>query len=489
MVFSGWLYAQIDFDKANLCTHFNSRSLKWMKRSGRPLKAVNPFESRRLAFALALRDARRAADMSQSELAAHAGKSRDFIGRVERGDVLPDEEFVRRLTNVFPKSKSLVDAYRSSMESPKSTLPAATGSAQVFDIVGIGASNFDFIASNSALSKASGDPIIELGHQFEWSEEQFVDAETFERVLKRLDPNALEVRLGGSAFNTMNALGRMQLDLTLGYVSLLAKSSLADVSHQDELDQLGIDISMCAESPNLPGRCISYVEDGARHLLTNPWTDEEMAAFFQSRFHDILDYLKRARIVHVSSFPRGKTEEVVFELLSRLKRESPLSVITIDPGCPWAVEMSPAIAGILELADFVMVNYRELKALAQAQPGQSADEIMKTALEQCGPNGAIVLVERYDSVRMMRKHGPQVHRIGVDGDMGRIEDATGAGDVFDAGLLASLVSRRLRCELGVRVGVEMARASVASIGAVSQSDLAETSRRAFLHMKELINRP
>jgi hypothetical protein len=68
-----------------------------------------------------------------------------------------------------------------------------------------------------------------------------------------------------------------------------------------------------------------------------------------------------------------------------------------------------------------------------------------------------------------------------------LEDATGAGDVFAAGVLSALASRRLQVELGAFVGLSLARHKMRRNNPADYPDLPDLSL-GFLQKTETLNR-
>ncbi|MGX6608389.1 PfkB family carbohydrate kinase, partial [Micromonosporaceae bacterium Da 78-11] len=129
-------------------------------------------------------------------------------------------------------------------------------------------------------------------------------------------------------------------------------------------------------------------------------------------------------------------------------------LICFDPGHVWSVERSAATLEILRLSDFVLLNSREFEELGAAPVGLT---VVKR------PHGVVVLrdgaeVGRY-SHRPLRED--------------EIRDATGAGDVFAAGLLAGVLSGRSGVCRGARLGMELARHKLRHVGSGGHADFAD----------------
>jgi sugar/nucleoside kinase (ribokinase family) len=255
------------------------------------------------------------------------------------------------------------------------------GSRNRLDVVGLGALNVDYIASASSLTKRMADHVIESVARFEGNVEGRTSEEVILAVIDQLGTSSLQTALGGSAWNTMFALGQLQAG---------------------------------------------------------------------------------ARFVHVTSLLDADSPAQQPAVLTRAKELNPAMQITFDPGHDWAVNPTEAVLGILRLADFVFVNFREFKALGHYRHGQLDAEVARSLLGRCAPGAAVLVTKRYDFVEVFRpgRPGPAVEQIRLALPFtaeGALEDATGAGDIFSAAVLAALASREIQVELGCLLGLSLAR--------------------------------
>jgi sugar/nucleoside kinase (ribokinase family) len=343
------------------------------------------------------------------------------------------------------------------------------------DVVGVGALNVDLIAGASALQ---GTRVLDLisrkagiSPPLEPCTERLVDESTVRTALACLDsPGAgtgtgigteLTAVLGGSAFNTLHALARTGLGLSLGYVSVAGRTPVPGVEPEAVLDGLGIDRRMVrADHDSLSGICLSVYEDGERTLLTHTGANTGIADHVRDRFEELASYIGAARVAHVTSFldPDGGRE--LYRLLAEVRRRSPGTRISFDPGHAWSTDPSPAVLAVAALSDYLLLNGREYADFMPLVPGGDATAVVKYPgrVEVRGPGAA----------------GPQVYAHEPLPD-DEVEDATGAGDVFAAGLLAAIGADRGIGE-GVRLGMALARHKLRHIGAEGHGRFAEITR-------------
>lgn len=331
------------------------------------------------------------------------------------------------------------------------------------EVVGFGALNLDYIASASKLSLRASDLVTEFAGRFEWGMESAVDQEVVYEAVGKLGIASLDASLGGSAWNAIYALARMDLKVRLGYVGFAGRVEFPGLSFIKQMDALGIDRRFVGQNAELAcGICLSYIEDGERVMLTYPGANLALADYIERNFEAIAAYMATARFIHVTSFLDDHTSRMAFEVLRLVKELSHNTIICFDPGHEWAHNPSPPVEGILRLSDYLLVNYREFKGLGRYSYGDSDEAVAVKLLRRCDANSIVVMPKRYDTIESYKFQGDAItlrrfSQSSANDENAIIEDATGAGDAFAAGLLAALASGRLQVELGAYLGMSLAR--------------------------------
>ncbi|HUQ59598.1 PfkB family carbohydrate kinase [Lentzea sp.] len=356
------------------------------------------------------------------------------------------------------------------------------------EVIGFGALNVDCIASASRLSQRAAEKITESVARFEWNREGPADEQTIVEAMRHLGTASLGYSLGGSAWLTTYALAQMRLGVRLGYVGMLGRVQAPGLSFTGQMDELGIDRRWVGQTTSqLCGLCLSYIDDVDRVMLTHPGANVRMADHLDEHFDGIAEYLAGARYVHVTSFFDNRTPDRVRRVLLRAKALNPAVKISFDPGFDWAAHSSPAIDGILGLADLLFVNYREFKALGHYRPGEPDDFIARKVLRRCAPGCWVFVTKRYDVIEVLRRSelDTQAYRFQLVRPVREteLEDATGAGDVFSAAVLGALASNQLNVELGAFLGLCLARHRMVSPVRSPRSPLPDL-RKGFLQQSE-----
>jgi sugar/nucleoside kinase (ribokinase family) len=360
---------------------------------------------------------------------------------------------------------------------------------QVPEVVGFGALNVDYIATASRLSQRMAERITESTARFEWNREGPVDEKTIANAIENLGAASLGYSLGGSAWLTIFALAQMQVGVRLGYVGVVGRVEAPGLSFLGQMEELGIDHRWVDRRPDmLSGLCLSYIDDTDRVMLTHPGANFEMGAHIRRNFDGLAEYLAGARYVHVTSFLDDHTPAEVLRVLTAAKELNPALRLSFDPGFDWAEHPGPAVEGILALTDLLFVNYREFKAIGRYAHGEPDEAIARKALERCAPGCTVFVTKRYDFVEVFRAASTGVHiqqfQLQRPVRETEVEDATGAGDVFAAAVLASLTSRRLHIELGACLGLSLARFTMQHRKPVRGSALPDLSA-GFLQRTEV----
>ena len=327
------------------------------------------------------------------------------------------------------------------------------------DVVGIGALNVDHLVT--------GDPPFS---GFEWGSEHHVDEATVGAVLEGVGPARVAVALGGSAFNAIDAVAHARTGLRLGFVGVAGRVPVGGLSVGGELDAGGIDRGFVFEDDaRLSGVCVSFLHDGDRTLLTHAGANDRLADHLDAYADDLVEYLARTRVVHVSSLLDDRSPQRLLSVLRAVKEADPAVVVCLDPGHVWSSRPGPAVRGLIELCDYLLVNARELASARE----------FASARESRGLRGPVIVEKRPDEVRVHGACGVEVHRheplAAHD-----VVDATGAGDVFAAGLLIGLARGDQPLGWGIRLGMRLARHKLRHLGRTGHPAFAELVGSAVL---------
>lgn len=338
------------------------------------------------------------------------------------------------------------------------TLPSRTAP----DIVGIGALNIDYIATATQLSQSSAEKVTESTARFEWNTEGLVTADYIDAVMDQLGSTALNASFGGSAWNTLSALADLQTDVTLGYFGVLGREEALGLSFVARMETARIDSSHVVIRRDVrSGICLSFIDDGERIMLTYPGANSLMANVIAEDVEDSARYLATARLIHVTSFLDDYTPGALADLLEATLALNPKLIVSFDPGHEWATKPTPDVLRILALSRVLFLNYREFKSLSGYTHGEGDAALGGRLSRMCAAGAQIFVTKRYDLVEVFSRDADEVVRDSysyefADPDKG-IEDATGAGDVFAAAIVVSMISRDVQVELGAYLGLTLAR--------------------------------
>jgi len=354
------------------------------------------------------------------------------------------------------------------------------------DVVGVGALNLDFIATVAAVPVGTEAASIRSRLErlaagssppFEWGAETVVDEKTIYAALEEVSTTSLDATLGGSAFNAVFALTQMQLGLRLGFVGVAGRVPIPGLSSLAQFVRLGVDhVFVRHDDSRTCGICFSLADRGDRTLLTYPGANARMANLIETQFDALVQYLASARVVHVTSLLDPDTPERLLGLIRATKEVSPNTLLSFDPGHGWSVAPNPAVAGLMQLTDFLLLNSHEFKALGDYRDGDSEAEVASRLLRRLDNGRSVVVVKRTDGVLSCRwgADGVEVELFSQTPlPTGEIRDSTGAGDIFAAGLLAVVAGDRMQVELGSFLGMRLARHKLQYVGSQGHAGLAE----------------
>jgi hypothetical protein len=115
---------------------------------------------------------------------------------------------------------------------------------------------------------------------------------------------------------------------------------------------------------------------------------------------------------------------------------------------------------------------------------ESAEDQARSILEMCKSSDAQILVKKPDGITCYRIDKTDVRTSNFDHEAleaREVKDATGAGDVFAAGLLSVIAYLPLQTELGARLGMKLAKHKLKVVGSLTQRDFVSI-RREFCNV-------
>lgn len=301
------------------------------------------------------------------------------------------------------------------------------------DVVGIGALNLDLfyeVEDLAALGLKGGREVCKGPHGFG---ELLERVQALGRFLGRCP--------GGSASNTIYALSR------LGFATAFLGRVGEDEEGEEVLRGMGrVDCSRVKKGGRT-GLCLVILDQRRdRALVVEPNANDDLDL-------DDLDpsFISGFKVLHMSSFVGDKPflaqKGVLLELPKRVK-------VTLDPGELYAKRGLEGLVGILERCWAVFLTEEELQTLTGFKMEQGAKRLLglgvKWVICKRGPKGAVAFWTL----------GSYALRVEPSRE---VVDNTGAGDVFDAGVLAGML-KGLGVEESLRLGHRLALKSLKGIG-------------------------
>jgi sugar/nucleoside kinase (ribokinase family) len=231
--------------------------------------------------------------------------------------------------------------------------------------------------------------------------------------------NATNMRFTLGGASAIFAHNIAKLGASTGFVGKVGKDSLGDFL-LDTLKSAGVDTSRVVRDSTLPtGVCVvmSFPQDYA--MLSYPGIRHSFV------LQEIdLDYVKRARHLHLSSFYLQPGLQKNCAELFRHAKSAELTT-SLDPDHDPQETWDDSIRALLPYVDLFLPNEVEAMAIAQksglGEAAKSLSELSKTVVIKVGANGAEVVSPGQSFSAPAFKVAPI--------------DTTGAGDSFDAGFI------------------------------------------------------
>ena len=135
-------------------------------------------------------------------------------------------------------------------------------------------------------------------------------------------------------------------------------------------------------------------------------------------------------------------------ILREAKVQNPWLQISFDPGYDWVRRIKTGdngdpIKSIMELSTYLFLNMGEFQLLGSDTELQGDLEIAEDIFGHLSSQTILILLKKYDEIRVFHRLHNRVMQVRflnneplVTKD---IEDATGAGDVFAAGLFTAML--------------------------------------------------
>lgn len=261
-------------------------------------------------------------------------------------------------------------------------------------------------------------------------------------------PASIERHPGGSAANTAAWLGSIGAD-----VHFFGRLGAADVDrHSAELERFGVQTHLDGDHDHPTGTIVIIVEGEARTMLTDRGAN---VVFDLDAVPD--DLIATANYLHFTGhtiIDEPKREAVV-RLIARAKKHK--VIISVDPATAGFIT-DFGVAEFLHLCDGVDIlrpNEDEACVLAGvhdvAIATQKLTEFFPLVITTCGGKGVLV-AERSKQIEHVTVHPVEV------------VDPTGAGDSFNAGLLAALAGGASPVEAAEN-GARVAAGGLLTVGA------------------------
>ena len=261
-------------------------------------------------------------------------------------------------------------------------------------------------------------------------------------------PASISRRAGGSAANTAAWLGFAGAD-----VDFFGCVGLADLArHEHELTQFGVTTYLNPDEVHPTGTIVILVEGEARTMLTDRGANIVLDL---DQVPDAL--LRQSRYVHLTGHTvlDAPKREAISRLIARAHDAG--ARVSIDPASAGFIDDFgvDTFLGLIAGADILRPNEDEVTVLSGLLEPQAASEklteLFPLVVTTLGKAGVIIAERGKPTIRFA-------------GEPVQVVDPTGAGDTFNAGLLAGL-ARGLSAEDAAHQAARLAASGLKDVGA------------------------
>jgi sugar/nucleoside kinase (ribokinase family) len=337
----------------------------------------------------------------------------------------------------------------------------------MLDIIGIGSLNLDYTATAEKINALTPDRFRAVKRLLEYGAERPAEPTAINNIMSLLGPDSFRATLGGSAFNTIHAIAALNAGIKTGYAGMAGQTGRSGLNFIELMQELSIDykhVGICSDQSS--GICICINHDGTRSLLFHPGCNNKMADYLQMNYHDILQYLIKARMLHITPFTDDRTPVSLARIIQDAKQQAPSIKISCDPGYSWSKNLTSAVSSILKLADFLFLNRTEFDLLAAGKSGTTDAEKAGRVFARYGLKETLLILKDEAEILIYSRSNQQIveQRFEINViSKEQISDATGAGDLFDAGFLTVQLLGNTDVPAAVELGMRFMRAKLITL--------------------------
>lgn len=273
---------------------------------------------------------------------------------------------------------------------------------------------------------------------------------------------------GGSAANTIYALAK--LGVRTGFLGAIGDDAEGKTL-LDDFQVVGVDASQVRVKPGAKTGAVVCLSDslGRRSLYVLPGANSLLSP------SDLKpNYIKQAKMLHLSSFAGDEQFKLSLELVEGLGSSTRVS---FAPGAIYVAKGLPALAPILTRAHVLFANHHEIQQLTRHDIASGAETCLRYGCHIVAVTFGKGIIWKNVMASGYVRDADTEHVIEQTGQSAPAVDTTGAGDAYAAGFLYGLLNKKGLAECG-RLGDLVARFCITEMGArPGLPTLAELSQR------------
>lgn len=327
------------------------------------------------------------------------------------------------------------------------------------DVIGIGAINFDYMFYCKKLQYKNR-PLPEAGQEYLVTPIEVI----YDEISTLIYTTKHDIQICGSSYFAIKTIAAISPAIKTAYVGVCGKPTDKELKAgfanniEDEFQHLhNKEWLFFVDDP--PGIALVRLYKGTRSWIDiNAGANNKLVNYIKKReatrkengtANAFLEYLLRARWIHISSLADFSQFEYIISRVGNAKKINPNIRVSIDPGYEYTKKYRLNLTDAFTIADFVFLNNNEVSNLIGNDDLSLKDKYnhLATIFNKKNPSNTQVIIIKGKAKHILINfiNGKPFSRTFWHKKLSvvNIHNDTGSGDAFAGGFIAGMLSNNL----------------------------------------------